>query len=689
MRTCVGLSVACCIISLGLTGVAFALFIAEKRKQLFDNVNDLMFIDNTEQTFFQGPIGEATSEREQFQKWAQSSHDMYKECLREEGNTKEECTDGRPFLVTVFNVTNAFDVVMGEKVKVQEFGPLHFLERELKTSVDKAYWDQTGIAKFQSTKTYALDEQRCTLACRALLKAEIVVPNPVWNALVAAPGVELAFAIALVHVGIIKATPQDQLPFVGVDLFNLIAGAENDAFVSTFLTEPDMMRRLAAIGAFLATTKGALSAMMAGDLSKTCLLGAHAMPVSRCVALLKATQQAVPKAWRLATTATRPSYGAGLANPVFIRVTVEQLLGFDGSSFMDPLTRMSGVNFAALTPYIEQSELLMASKFGERGTSYYAKFNNAIVDCRFDRDCTLEDASRIDSCEPSSACTPHSLGGYKMQLPGRLWGEAGGFPGYPAGKVFQMLVKGLHVSMVSKGEFDMDIGQFALKYTRFLLSNIKRRTENCNGTGPGSKGFDCDSPYSAVYIGHMAGDKPLYLSVPYFNGDLMQNPGEVQVGQDSEPYSALSRVEITPCTGNSWCNDTDPLRDLLYMYVEPESGIPFAGQNPTQINLRIGRHASSYFPQMRDAIVPIYTKRSMVSAPQRTLQVLAKMQATPANSHQLFWVILLGGVILSAHGVCVLACFWHRRQKIVQADMPLGPEDMCVKCNNARPILRL
>ena len=96
---------------------------------------------------------------------------------------------------------------------------------------------------------------------------------------------------------------------------------------------------------------------------------------------------------------------------------------------------MSGLSFRAAASHTPPTsdppevfrEVQMGKKFKEKGVGYYVRFGGLSHDCRTDPDCALS-TQMPDSCTVTDACTPAEFKSFSgLTLPGRLWGEAGGF----------------------------------------------------------------------------------------------------------------------------------------------------------------------------------------------------------------------------------------------------------------------
>eukprot|EP00933_Yihiella_yeosuensis_P051129 TRINITY_DN48977_c0_g1_i1.p1 TRINITY_DN48977_c0_g1~~TRINITY_DN48977_c0_g1_i1.p1 ORF type:complete len:739 (-),score=133.05 TRINITY_DN48977_c0_g1_i1:46-2262(-) len=650
---------------------AGSLHFAPLKANLFSNIHDLMFIDNTKETSFEGPLGKSVSEKEQFDQWKKTAKEVFQQCLQDGGDPHTDCINGLDFEVAIFNVTNAEDVVLhGAKVKLQELEPIFAKKYFDKFDVDAAHWDLTGVARFRQNTTIELDQHRCGVSCRELLKKEVVIPNPAW-ATISAQGAELAFGIILAAQGLAMQMPPAALKGVATSKFGMSNGTETDVFLHTFFFEANAMLKLATIGAFLQTT------VAASATGGTCRMGRLSLPVSTCLKVLTTFQAMIPAAWNATMAMVGPAYNVGIAAPVFIRVTVEQALGFNGKGFTDALTQEVGLTFGTLTSKVDPAglyrEVQMGSKWGVFGTSYYTKYGAASYDCRYDSDCKLTSAS-LDSCQKSNVCKPRDLEGYAGQaLPGKVWGNKRGFQDMLGqGSHINLFYEGSVTPMVSVGARTMQLPSYkdedgkTLQYADFRLASLQRRVENCDGKGPGSPGFDCKGPASTLNMAPALNSMPFYLSMPHFKNELELEPMQVNSSRThgGAPYSPSDRANITPCSGNVWCDNLSLEKYSSYLWVEPETGNVIAGMATIQGNIRLASSPmpSIFHPKLHDALVPVYWTREGLIAPVKILSDLATLQNAPSQLSLVIIIFYVSSGIL--FGIGAFAIFWVVRSQI-------------------------
>merc|ERR1712159_233430 len=81
-------------------------------------------------------------------------------------------------------------------------------------------------------------------------------------------------------------------------------------FAQVFLLETDPQKKMAGVGAFLATASAAASkAAASGDFSGTCQLGDVTLPAVKCIHILQKIQEMMPTTWAATMTALGPLYG--------------------------------------------------------------------------------------------------------------------------------------------------------------------------------------------------------------------------------------------------------------------------------------------------------------------------------------------------------------------------------------------
>eukprot|EP00933_Yihiella_yeosuensis_P024550 TRINITY_DN19036_c0_g1_i2.p1 TRINITY_DN19036_c0_g1~~TRINITY_DN19036_c0_g1_i2.p1 ORF type:complete len:422 (-),score=60.55 TRINITY_DN19036_c0_g1_i2:111-1301(-) len=224
-----------CVVLAGIIGVMLGEFnFLELQRNIVQDVSDMMFIDDTTQTYHKGPLGKSTSELEQFQEWKKPMREALKECMQEHGDNQNECMDGFDFEVAVFNVTNTEDVVLqGSIPQVQELGPIFAKKYIDKFDIDTLHWDKTGVARFRQNASIELDRQRCGQACKKLLKQEIVIPNPAWAKIIS-EGLELPFGIVLAARHVIAEIAPTELRSQVMKMFGLANDMETTAVLATF-----------------------------------------------------------------------------------------------------------------------------------------------------------------------------------------------------------------------------------------------------------------------------------------------------------------------------------------------------------------------------------------------------------------------------------------------------------------------
>lgn len=660
---------SCCGIGILLL-IAGPMVFGGLRQALIEDVLDFMFIDNTIETEEGNFLGGMVAEKEQFDAWKRPMKEDFQKCAKE--NSAVDCVNGLDVDIAVFNVTNPSDVVNGAKPIVQELGPIFLKMYNDKINVETEQWNKEGVAKFQQDTTFEIDEARCNQACQDLLKAKVIVPNPAFNT-IAALGAEMVFASIVAVAGTAQMLPE------GVGLgaaFGITDADESAAFKQVFLTEPDQNKKMASVGAFLATGQAAVAGLQKNppDTSGTCILGTLQVPAITCATVLKKLMESLPATWAGTMAMLAPLYGTGAAAPVFMQVTVAEALGFE-TSFTDPLTGRSDLHFAALNSHGSPAsdregvfrEAQMAKKFADKGTSYQIRYGGLAHDCRFDRDCTLSTPAP-DSCTVSEACTPTEMHGYYgIAVPGRLWDEPGGFDILKSGSQLRIFKSGLIVSTVFSDEKSLKLkeGDHAgaeLKYFEQSLLGVHERNENCGGDLPGSPGFDCDGPRHTATLSMIQGGAPLYLSTPFFDNTqrFANDPSQQSLKFGPKSYNPADKVVIEQCKDNTWCDKKDY---TTYLRHESATGFAFEAQSCLQLNLRIGSVPSMLFPKMADSTIPVWWRAEKILLPPKVLGDLYKLQAAPSELEGVMILVMIIGVFCLLIGLQCFGLVLYRRKR--------------------------
>lgn len=307
--------------------------------------------------------------------------------------------------------------------------------------------------------------------------------------------------------------------------------------------------------------------------------------------------------------------GVGAAAPLFIEVTVAQVLGLN-ATFKEPLTQTPNLSFGALAGIEDADgmvrELQMSSRFATEGTAYYAKFMNVSQDCRWDTDCVLADA-RVDTCTESTTCTPRQVSGYSGgAFPGHLFEDPQGFPSIlQPGHQLTVFVSFLFADFVDLGEELLNVTGYkevTVRLHQLRMAGIRRGLENCNSTAQGSQGVDCLGPASTVNLGPLMAGAPFYSSAPFFKESAFEDHASMNAGQAISPYNAAERVLLFGCVGHAWCISarSDPDHHRGVIWVEPELGLPLEAKSVTQLNVRLADKPMVLFPHLSDMLVPVF-----------------------------------------------------------------------------------
>jgi len=298
----------------------------------------------------------------------------------------------------------------------------------------------------------------------------------------------------------------------------------------------------------------------------------------------------------------------------------------------------------------KEISLQMSSKFGELGTSVYVRYDGAVQDCRMDADCWpgggVDALSAPDACNASETCQPLKYAHYTAAaIPGNNFGSDEGFGGWGPGKKYPFIVDGVPLEAIIMKESTMSVKGDELRYLEVRANKIMRRLENCDGSGIGAKGIDCETPLSTAYQGHKLSGSPVFASLPMFSPDALQDTTGTNAGHGTSSYNPLTKITLTQCTGNTWCDEGRPDKFRALMKIEPESGKTFEGSLAAQINVRIQDDGISS-TNISDATVPVYWYLVESKANADDMESLINLQAYEDFFNSLTMGLTIGGVVL-------------------------------------------
>jgi len=603
-----------------------------------DVVRDSMWIDNTFDQTSTGPfVGEAMTEKKQYEDWKRTPEQLRQDCLEQDGLGENDCKPYISYTVSAFNCTNPDGVVLGtEKPKVQELGPLYFRIFRRVKNINETMWNSEGIAHFKENFTFELDTDLCDEACMSLLDASIIVPNPYWNFMVG-QGMDSVFLLSTV-IATLQMAPTATWDFIGNASFGLDVGHESKAFADAFLRAAPMSLSTNII-VFVTSTQAAISSG-----SAACMLGSQPLATAKCLLLQQGlTTMLTSTVWPGTQGLFSNQYGSAASMPVFVRATVREALGFKGAYIHDPLLEpmlaslgLPGLHFnGALDRETWAPPHQMASTFpGVTGIDYIQEYANPLS-------CGLYDADCDASCTETSTCTLSTVSGFTSKLPASVWASEGGFPEYSqAGQMatFVDSMTGVMLTLKSEGRRERSVGDTDLEYVKWKLTRLAApRLENCAGDlALGSRGIDCDAPRGQISVPIMPG---LYVGWAYFGEDYMDSTDfeAMHAGQLQIPYDPADRVTIHKCSGSTWC---DSAHSGFRFESEPETGAVIALGISTQLSLRIGLRPTLLHPSgFNDTLLPVLALQVDAGASVAAQAKLAQFQKWPGS---LFLYMILG-----------------------------------------------
>lgn len=321
-----------------------------------------------------------------------------------------------------------------------------------------------------------------------------------------------------------------------------------------------------------------------------------------------------PSAAALQSKATLATMSKVAGSPLFVRMKVREALGWGGAAFADPLANNGrrDFNLARNTNVSDAqwSEFYAAESHKDLGLRYARTDLGMRYHCGFDHDCvTQANFSKVhpDSCTPDATCQPAFAGGFTTQ-PGFSYIPSGDFlyhankPSTEYWNIKRYWSKDSNVSIQIPGHFARVLLQrspgqklalpgFDVKgagTVRWEAIGIERRLESCDAkkkqNSSDSPGIDCNGYLGMAHVGAAMDpltQPPLYLSLP---GRTLNATSPAFLPKDPTLQTFVDAAQVT--------------------------GMVLRSQIAVQINLHIGGpNRSAVFPEVQDALVPLYIVR--------------------------------------------------------------------------------
>jgi hypothetical protein len=386
-------------------------------------------------------------------------------------------------------------------------------------------------------------------------------------------------------------------------------------------------------------------------------------------------------------------YGTSAAAPLFIKLTAGQVLG-STSGKMEPLLQKEVTfrDFGGLGAEAQQDvKMKTGQKFESKGFRYIVQ-DGVERYCAFDEDCMPADASLAvdDDCTAGGTCQPMMVEGYELRshAPAELFSNQGSFNHAVGNSLKQWVGKPVpQLSYSNVMETEMDTGHADAKWLLFnspvsrtrvyqwVVSDFASRRENCQnaaGHPAGAAGLDCVSPRKSTSIAPWVDGLPIYVSFqkfatafPKYDAILQQfgkssakaeeldvmkavrKPARTFVGPVSKKLFALKGV-YDPTTQVDM-SELPEFEEPASFKSEVHSGEILEMELPLMFSVRIAGapSGSSLFPNMKDTLVPVLTRRTHYRADAVKLQELAEFQFwLRALPIQLAAILYLGGTLL-------------------------------------------
>ena len=376
--------------------------------------------------------------------------------------------------------------------------------------------------------------------------------------------------------------------------------------------------------------------------------------------------------------------------PWFIKTTVGQALGWNGTFAFDPIRNDSfswGV-FQSENPDNPLPSKPRSSFNYSSGVGSWIKSRGGKYSCFFDRQCIrssdprvskvrkdlqpgkrLEDSNRKtwaalsarglhEACAPSPYCKLQAVSGYDKAIPGELFNSHQSSRSFSVGSELPFFVSDIFsrvfLRLKRKNE---DWG--GLRVDDWELNRVEARTETCETAD--NQGIDCDSPIGSVNLGLFGSPDPKRITVPFYASAPLFRTSELDV-QDGRrnTYDPAERVQID-------CGqDCMELDTRTVLRVEPVTGAVVQGTQRLQMNVRLHfGEGSQTAPPKSDALLPVYWIERHRAASERQKEKMVEIQAAPAKVNFWSYGLMCFGLLLKiAGGIVTLMLMRKRAQKL-------------------------
>jgi len=677
----------CCIITGVVMGILAGLIPPGMVSSLQESLFDLSYIDDTSQSEAEGLLADAglpVAESDAFKAWGKAFSDGFKDCKKADfafdwSKRPEDCVDGLHPTFFILNATNTeswgdHDGKGFNVLQVQEVGGLTALKDAQKVEPNKAYWDETGKARFRQLDHYH-NSNKCSDTCDEFSRSAVVSPNfwyGVMSIMQIADGWTLSAAAATLPRGGHPAT----------------------------------------LKAYLEATDGDKASERMGDFNT--FLGTDEAPTLGNINLVAGQYTNLRRyLWDMGgtlITQMAPTYGvAASVTPIFTKTTPNAVLGWsEAHAYQDHISAQWWTynflgEFSGREVYWDGSgpdaymEAQMSSAFYHEGlgysTQHYETFNGGATNthsCNWDPDC----AGQICTVEGTSNCLPITATGYDGgKIPGLYFFSPKGSPS-PGFTTFTHFVQTYYLVITmqntgrafipaevqgpdaqKEGNFDF---RGMLVHVTFKAASYYRRLENCYYAGgrdlgggiKDSPGLDCNWVKDSSPIGPYFGIPLYWLLLPRNFIPVGWDPVQTNAGDGDRSTTLSQHMIATSCFGNKFCSDTlvhakgAAFPNFLHYGYEPHLGalvdVSLVGALGWKFMQKAyGRHASRHEQLTNGAVMlPLFWVWNYLHLPGAINMDLAKLQAVPAalNGFYIFFIVqcmvsLIGGVACCFCGV--------------------------------------